>query len=163
MLLFTIRLSSCKKIPVTVNNNYDRSYAQWLSFKRAAKNGYTFTITTSSFAGFNTETKITVINNAIAARDFTSFNYVRDPANSNLLKKVVVDQWHEDKTSLNRHGDRTWFLTMDEVYVRAKQWLSADPKKNTTYFETKNDGLISTAGYVPIGCEDDCFTGITIS
>ncbi|WP_256004937.1 hypothetical protein [Pedobacter deserti] len=32
---------------------------------------------------------------------------------------------------------------------------------NTT-FEAKNSGLISAAGYVEEGCQDDCFRGINI-
>lgn len=34
---------------------------------------------------------------------------------------------------------------------------------DSTYFETKNNGLISTCGYVENTCADDCFIDITIT
>ena len=53
-------------------------------------------------------------------------------------------------------------LTLDEIYSKAKnEWL-VKRKNVTNYFEAKNDGLISTCGYVEKGCVDDCFAGITI-
>jgi len=41
-----------------------------------------------------------------------------------------------------------------------KQRRFADKKKRPkVYFEAKNDGLISSEGYVPDNCQDDCFVG----
>ncbi|MDP2414077.1 hypothetical protein [Daejeonella sp.] len=59
-------------------------------------------------------------------------------------------------------GDST--INLDAVYDKAaNEWLKADKKQNIIYFEAKNQGMISTSGYVPNGCQDDCFTGIRIS
>jgi len=33
----------------------------------------------------------------------------------------------------------------------------------TTYFEAKNNGMISSCGYWPNNCADDCFTGVSIT
>ena len=159
-LFLTLCLCSCKKDALT--SDYNTSYSKFLAFKRSASKGYTYTAITSSFFSFETETKITVINGLITARDFVSYRYITDAVN-NTQKKEIVNQWHEASNELNSHTG-AWFLTLDEVYKKAKtEWLTADPKKNTIYFESKNDGMISEAGYVPIGCQDDCFWGIHIS
>jgi len=49
------------------------------------------------------------------------------------------------------------------VYEKARNnWLIK--RSNTeTYFEAKNNGIISSCGYVKDGCQDDCFNGITIT
>ncbi|SCW47000.1 hypothetical protein [Mucilaginibacter sp. NFR10] len=78
--------------------------------------------------------------------------------------KAIREQWHEDKNSLNQHDAGAASITLDQVYQKAKnEWLSTDKKKNTIYFETNNNGMISNASYVPNGCQDDCSTGISIS
>jgi hypothetical protein len=51
---------------------------------------------------------------------------------------------------------------LDEIYSIARnEWLK---KRSgvTVYFEAKNSGMISTAGSIPDGCVDDCFSGISI-
>jgi len=54
-------------------------------------------------------------------------------------------------------------LTLDGIYSKAKTvWLRADQKQNDVYFETRNNGLISLADFVPKGCQDDCLNGISI-
>lgn len=161
VLCLALFFTACKKDAVTTD--FDRSYAKWLAFKKSQNNSYSFTAVTSSFVLFNTETKITVVNGAITARDFASYQYHQSQG-TDTLTRVIVDQWHEDKTNLNSHNNSPWLLTLDDVYAKANaDWLSVDAHKNTIYFETKNNGMISTAGYYPNGCADDCFTGINIS
>ncbi len=161
VLCLAVFFSACKKDAATTD--FDKSYANWLSFKKSQNNSYSFTAVTDSWVLFDTETKITVVNGAITARDFVAYQYHQSQG-ADTLTKVTVDQWHEDKTNLNSHTDSQWLLTLEDVYAKAKaDWLSMDAHKNTIYFETKNNGMISTAGYYPNGCQDDCFTGISIS
>ncbi len=162
VLLITIFLSACKKDAVT--SAYDTSLSKFQSFNKSAKKGYTYTAVRSYFAWIHSrvETKITVVNGAITARDYVAYNYVSTPGVDTLIQ-TVAEQWHEEGAALNSH-DNTWFLTLDQVYTTAKKdWLSVDPKKNDISFETNNNGMISSAGYVPKGCVDDCFFGINIS
>ena len=163
--------SSCQKDPasnakkVTTNTNgpalnYNDSYRAWVSYKSNVSNSYSYITTTSSFTGRSIEIKTSVINGSIISRDYTAFQYEQNSAN-----KTIIKQWHEDQSILNTHPDDVGdAITMDAVYLQAKSiWLKADPKTNDIYFETKNNGLISTCGYFPLGCQDDCFTGINIS
>ncbi|RWY54329.1 hypothetical protein [Mucilaginibacter gilvus] len=73
--------------------------------------------------------------------------------------------WHEEVANLGTHGNEgAELLTLDQVYTKAQNvWLKVDDTKNDVYFDAKNNGLISFAGYVPKGCVDDCFTGIMIT
>jgi hypothetical protein len=74
-------------------------------------------------------------------------------------------EWTEDETQINTHPESgaADAFTLDQVYEKAKtEWL-LKRKGATTYFEAKNNGLISSCGYVPDGCQDDCFIGITIA
>jgi hypothetical protein len=52
---------------------------------------------------------------------------------------------------------------LDEIYEKARSnWLKKRGNAKT-YFEAKNDGLISSCGYAEDGCQDDCFNGINIT
>lgn len=163
-----IFLSSCSKDPAvnakkSTNSpdlNYNDSYKAWLSYKQSINNSYSYTSTSGSFTGYGVTTKISVKNGAIIGRDYTSYQYQENSSN-----KTIIKQWHEDTNTLNTHdGEGGELLTMDGIYSKAiNVWLKADPKANDIYFETKNNGLISSCGYFPLGCQDDCFTGINIS
>lgn len=160
-LFVIIGLSACKK---DANDTaYDKSYKVWQNFKIESKNSYTYTVNAGSVFGYGSETKITVQNGVVVSRDYLSYTLEYTTANTPSTK-IIRDQWHEDKTSLNQHNSGAASITLDQVYQKAKnEWLSADKKKNTIYFETNNNGMISNASYVPNGCQDDCSTGISIS
>jgi hypothetical protein len=139
--------------------NYNISYNAWLAFKQTVNNSYTYTIVTAYVeSAINlTELKTTVKNGQITARDYTEYAY----AFQNAAKKVIMNQWHEQGVTLNTHPEVGEPMTLDDIYLKAKNsWLNADPVKNDIYFETRNSGLISQAGYYPKGCQDNCFIGI---
>jgi len=73
-------------------------------------------------------------------------------------------QWTEMENELGLHEKTpaSRVQTLDEVYETARTvWLKKRDDAEI-YFEVKNDGLISSAGFVPKGCMDDCFSGIYI-
>ncbi|MFT4095190.1 MAG: hypothetical protein QM640_16280 [Niabella sp.] len=75
----------------------------------------------------------------------------------------VYEDWTEDETTLYSHDGWNVSLTLDEIYAKAKnEWLQVDEDENWIYFETENDGMISSCGYTPKNCADDCFMGINI-
>ncbi len=158
ILILTVSLSGCKKDAVT--SDYDKSYAAWLNFKSSSHNSYTYTSYSGSvFGGYYVETKFTVQNGTITMREFQSGNY-----KPNTHDLIITKTWIENSSSLNTHGNEGHeLLTLDQIYSKAKTfWLKAGPKQNDIYFELKNNGLISLAGFVPKGCQDDCFNGINI-
>ncbi|MEX8546990.1 MAG: hypothetical protein V5804_05250 [Mucilaginibacter sp.] len=157
ILAVTIFFSGCKKD--AVNSDYDRSYSAWSNFKNSSNNSYSYTEYSGSIFGGYHETKITVKSGTVTSREFLSGVY---KPNSNVL--TITKTWIENAGSLNTHGNEGFdLLTLDQVYDKAKTvWLKADKKQNDIYFENKNNGLISSAGFVPKGCQDDCFNGVSI-
>jgi len=157
-----ILLSGCSKDPIDgiiskSGLNYKQSLDKWQAYRQSVNNNYTYTVTTVSWIGVATETTITVRNGIVTARDYAEFQLASSG-------HVPVKSWSETGTGLNTHGNEgAEIMTLDEVYNKASSvWLRADPKANNIYFETENNGLISSCGYSPKNCADDCFVGVTI-
>jgi len=67
------------------------------------------------------------------------------------------------RTEIGSHKNGAAPLTLSEIYDKAqKEWL-IERENTTTYFETENNGMISTCGYVENNCADDCFIGVLIN
>lgn len=160
-IIILISVTGCKKDNIANESEFNKSYNAWLSFKDTSHNTYLYTTTFGSWTGYGAETKTGVVNGKVAWRDFVSTQLKRNGTS----QIDTIKQWHEDADHLNTHSsDAAGPLTLDDVYQRAKTvWLKADKKTNDIYFETKNSGMISSCGFVPKGCQDDCFNGITIS
>ena len=156
-VLFLSIFSSCKKD--VLNSDFEHSRKVWLAFKKSANNNYSYTVKTASWAGFGDSTIISVNNGIVSGRMYTS--YTIDGATGQTSTR---ETWTETSTNLNTHQSGASTINLDAVYEKAiNDWLKADKKQNTIYFEAKNQGMISTCGYVPNGCQDDCLTGIRIS
>ena len=151
-------LTSCEKSDLEHENDFDKSYKSWLSFREAAGNSYQYRIHGSSWTGSSSETGVTVTNGKITQRHF---KYTSVVGLANVPKEAL--EWTEDENEINSHGYYgAEALTLDQIYDKARsEWL-IKRKNAKTYFETKNNGMISSCGYVEDSCADDCFTGITI-
>ncbi|GAA4090628.1 hypothetical protein [Mucilaginibacter panaciglaebae] len=161
-LLLATTLFACKK--GGVSSSFDKSYDAWLAFKKKTNDTYVYVAVHDVKSSTYSETKITVTQGNITARDFVSYQYVFKP-DSDITTKVLTDDWHESGGSLNTHGSTAANLyTLDDIYYKAQNiWLKANTNKNVVTFEAKNDGLISIAGYTPKNCPSgDCFIGINI-
>lgn len=157
LFLLTAIFSSCKKD--ALQSDFDSSKKVWLDFKKSANNNYSYTVTSGSWAGFGDSTIISVVNGTVSGRKYASYTI-----NGQTGQKTPRESWTETKSDLNTHQNGAQTLNLDAVYEKAaNEWLKADKKQNTIYFEAKNQGMISSCGYVPNGCQDDCFNGITIS
>lgn len=157
LLFITAIISSCKKD--TVQTDLELSRKVWLAFKKSANNNYSYTVTRVSWAGFGDSTVIAVVNGMVSGRKYTGYTI-----DGKTGQKIIRESWTEIKASLNTHQSGAAILTLDEVYEKAaREWFRADPKQNTIYLETNNQGMISVCGYVQTGCQDDCFNGIRIS
>lgn len=139
--------------------DFNNSKKAWLEFKELTNNSYKYTTVKSSWVGISWETTITVSNGKIIERYFKYF--VKD----GLLEDIPEDEleWTENENEIGNHKNiGATPLTLDQIYAKAEtEWLTKSDNFKT-YFETKNNGLISTCGYTQIGCMDDCFIGIHI-
>ena len=151
--------SACKKDSLEHAADYGMSYQQFQSFKKTTNNSYEYKVIKSSWAMYSWSTVITVSQGKVVKRSYKVMLHQGQPA-------LPPDQmeWVENENEINSHtnGTAAEAVTLDVVYQHAKnEWL-IKRKDTDFYFETKNNGMISTCGYVPRGCMDDCFTGIYI-
>lgn len=138
---------------------FSESRKQWKKLKGKNGNSYEYVMLEQSFTGFGSETTITVKKGKVISRLFHTF-IISDEDGTKTLTFV----YSEDRESLGTHEEGALPVTIDELYKTClSQYLIADPETNTVYFDTNEEGVISLCGYVPVGCQDDCFTGITIS
>jgi len=161
-LLISTLISSCSSDDaLDYQNDFENSKKAWVDFKDSSNNSYKYVVLGGSvFTTYGWETTITVSNGAIIERDF---RYT-----SGAEHFIPVDQleWTENENEINssehEYTSATTALTLDEIYYKAKQEWLIKRKDATTYFESENNGLISTCGYTKKNCLDDCFIGITI-
>jgi hypothetical protein len=156
MLLIATLFVSCKKDHV-YGDEFSESEETWRDFKASSNNSYRYMVSTGSWAGSRSETIVTVENGQVVGR-----SYVSKVRGDSSIQMVIREHWEEDASSLGSHTGGAEPLTLDKIYQRAKSdWLKKREDAET-YFETRNNGMISLCGYVPNGCVDDCFRGITI-
>jgi len=159
LLFIVCAFCSCNSDDFEYQDEFEISQRAWLDFKESSNNSYKYTVVNSSWAGFSEETTITVENGVIIQRDFEYTSTIGLPNHipENELK------WTEMSTEIGSHENGAETLTLNDIYDKAqKDWL-LERDNTTTYFETENNGMISTCGYVEDNCADDCFIGVQIS
>ena len=182
-------LSGCEKSDIEHQSAFDRSYDAWLKFRESNGNNYRYEVSGATWAGSSWVTTITVQSGKVVQRDFRYevFNDIRIPEGGwatvpleEFLQALGFDaedlpeqelehfhdnlQWIETEAELGLHEQTpaSRVQTLDEVYETARTvWLKKRDDASIS-FEAKNDGLISSAGFVPNNCMDDCFSGISI-
>lgn len=149
---------SCDSDDLAYQNKFETSKKDWLDFKESSNNSYKYTSVNSSWVGVSWETTITVENGIIKQRDFeyTSTEGLPEDISESEL------QWTESETEIGSHENGGEPITIDEIYEKAQQEWLIERENATIYFETENNGIISTCGYVEDNCADDCFIGIVI-
>lgn len=159
VLVITSFLFSCSSDDdLNYQSDFIDSQNAWLHFKELSNNSYKYVVSGGSvFTTYGWETAITVSNGKIIQRQFAFTGNPQNIPDGEL-------EWIENEKEINSHtaSNAAEALTLDQIYsIAEKEWLIK--RKNTTsYFKSKNDGLISTCGYVKNECMDDCFFGITI-
>lgn len=157
LLLLTCAFTSCKKSDIEYENDYDKSYKAWLDFKKSSNNTYRYTVHSGSWTGQSSETTITVKDGKVIGRD-----YIAKSIKGHPHEVVIREEWTEDIKDLNSHPNGYNTITLDDIYHKAKtEWL-IKRKDADVSLETKNNGMISSCGFVPKNCMDDCFSGINI-
>lgn len=160
LLLIGGLISSCNKSDIEYENDFDKSQKALESFKESSNNSYRYKVVYGSWTGLAGETIITVTKGKVTQRHF---KYTGSDKSLDQTPRETVE-WTENEGEINSHlhDSAAEGRTLDEVYEQAKNnWLTK--RKNARIlFENKNDGMISTCGYIEDGCQDDCFTGISI-
>lgn len=157
VLLLILSLFGACKEKVEFNSELYRSKEVFIAFKAATGNNYKYVVTSGSWTGFGSSTTLTIKNGKVVGR-----SYVATRLADTGRTVVVLKEWVEDAAGLGSHEEGAVMQTLDDVYERARtEWLKKR-EDAYVYFEAKNKGMISTAGYVEKNCADDCFRGISI-
>jgi hypothetical protein len=124
LIAIGVCLFACKKDEI--GNKVDTSYKKWVAFKNKSNNSYTYTAYNGSVFGSYSETKFTVKNGKITAREYLSGYY-----KSHEDSLTVIRTWSENENTLNVHSNVGHeLLTLDDIYNKAKTvWLKADQQK----------------------------------
>ena len=160
LLLITVfSLHSCDKEDFEHENSFNKSHKVWLTFKSKSNNSYKYTVEGYSWVGILWKTTITVDEGKIVRRSYQceEIGFGMEPS--------LKEEWTENGEEIGIHKETAAFdpITLDEVYEKAKnEWL-IKRSDTTTFFEIKNNGLISLCGYTVDGCVDDCFRGVNIT
>jgi len=105
-------------------------------------------VVNGSWTGYSAETVITVRAGKVVERSFEA----RQNANNGTGAFTVLDQWTEAESQLSTHEKGAASLTLDKIYEEAKSNWLLKRDNASTYFETRNHGMISLCGYVIDGC-----------
>ncbi|WP_353125320.1 hypothetical protein [Parapedobacter pyrenivorans] len=188
LLAITV-FNACEKGDIEHESRFEQSYKAWLNFKASTGNNYRYKVSGATWTGSSWLTTITVREGRVVQRDFQYevFNDIRRPDEGwvsasldDLLNGLGFTaeeflehegssfheglQWTETASELGIHeaSPASPIQTLDEIYETARTvWLKKRDDAQIS-FDAKNDGLISSAGFVPNGCMDDCFSGIAI-
>ncbi len=160
LLLICTLVAACHKSNLNFHDDFDKSYNTWLSFKQNNGNSYVYQVEHGSWIGVSSQTTITVKAGKVTQRHFKYF--IPSAYQTNFPADQL--EWTETENEINTHpSSGAAAITLDEIYEKARtEWLPKRSKAKA-YFEAKNDGMISDCGYVPDGCQDDCFVGINIA
>jgi hypothetical protein len=140
--------------------DFRESKLEWDKLKKKNGNSYEYTILEQSWTGAGSETTIDVEKGRVIGRFYVAFQ-ISDEDGS----KTVTDSYEEtSKKEIGSHSLGAPPHTIDDLYKSCiSEFLIADPDANEVYFDTNEEGIMTLCGYVPHGCQDDCYRGITIS
>ncbi|NJW53491.1 hypothetical protein [Salinimicrobium oceani] len=161
-------LSSCSvdamqdKLMLEGEHGFDfrESRAAWKELKRQNGDSYLYSILEQSWTGVGSETTIEVEKGKVKRRYFIAF-VISEVDGS----KEITDRYEETtKKEIGKHSLGAPPYTIDDLYHTCiSKYLTVDHDANEVFFETTEEGLMILCGFVPIGCQDDCYRGIRIS
>lgn len=139
--------------------SFTDSLGKWGDLKTKNGNSYVYQTTFSSWAGFGSTTELRIENGKITQRVFEAYTIDSNTGNIN-----ITDSYTETVSDLGANEIGAALRTIDDLYSScAGKYLIVDESKNTLYFQTEINGLMTLCGFVPNQCMDDCYQGITIS
>mmetsp|Transcript_29839 Transcript_29839/g.47597 ORF Transcript_29839/g.47597 Transcript_29839/m.47597 type:complete len:161 (-) Transcript_29839:165-647(-) len=142
------------RLSILFASSYDISLAKWTELKGSRGDCYTYTRSFVSWVGFGSRTIIKVEQGVVVERTYEAFDSSR----------TITSTYHEStpqEIGTNSQGQPA--KTMDELYTECPSYLALDEQTNYIYFRVDDLGILQLCGYVPQGCMDDCFQGISVS
>src|SRR5882757_10938096 len=91
-----ILFCACKKdseITSPTGVTYQQSLNNWQAYKQSVNNSYSYTVTSGSWVGFSTETKLTIQNGVVTGRNYAFLTRVNGSPTLSVTKT-----WTENST-----------------------------------------------------------------
>ncbi len=138
--------------------SYNESLNKWNELKKVNGNSYVYQTTFLSWTGFGSTTELKVVEGKVTTRNYREFN-----TDEQTGERVTTGSYTENENELGSHEKGAAPFTIDELYNScARDYFVVDEENNTLHFETDVNGLMTLCGFVPNGCLDDCYQGISI-
>lgn len=139
--------------------SYNESIGKWNELKTVNGNSYIYQTRFVSWTGQGSTTEIVVIDGEVITRSYYEFK----PSEAGG-EEQIIDSYTENGGAIGSNEKGAAPLTVDELYTTcASDYLVVDATNNTLYFETDSTGLMTLCGFVPDGCADDCYSGVSIT
>lgn len=151
-----------EKLSVEGEYGYDfrESKAAWKNLKKEHGNSYEYVVLEQSFTGHGSETTIEVVEGKVMGRYYIAFIISDEDGSKNITHRYE----ETSKREIGSHSLGAPPYTIDDLYRTClSKYLTVDHEANEVYFETNSEGLMILCGFVPVGCQDDCYRGIRIS
>ena len=150
-LALLLPLAACDRDPR--QDDLDASRERWEALRDGASGSYAYSVPTSSFSGFRSQTGFRVENNRVVERSFR----LTDP------DWQVVETWTETGAQLGSHERGAPIRLIDDLYdVCADEVLTVDTDENNITLTFDERGILATCTYFPHNCQDDCAVGVTL-
>ena len=137
------------------SNDLDKvleSQKEWQKLKQDCQGNYSYDVKWSSFAGFGSETKISVRDNRVVGREFKTFKLTDGPSPAGQQQEI----WAEAVKDLGSHKRGAPPKTLDELYKEAvgaaSQKLSENERR---YLKFDKQGLLLQCFIVDTRIADD--------
>ncbi|WP_152286662.1 hypothetical protein [Flavicella marina] len=139
---------------------YNESLDNWNNLKSVHGNSYSYQVPNYSWTGNSSTTTITVQNGIVIAREYESLKPNEPGLQPEFIESIT---YQENKSELGTHEFGADIKTIDDYYNDCStKYLTVDQETNMLTLSTDQTGMITSCGYTPENCADDCYRGITI-
>jgi hypothetical protein len=130
------------------------SQKTWDAAKADHANSYTYTRDFHSFIGFSGRTTLVVKNGVVVERTYKAQH----------VSGGEPTIWTETGAEVGTHDEGAEPVLVDALYEECRgRVLTQDEDKNWMSFSLDDQGLLQHCTFTPMGCQDDCARGPTIS
>ena len=163
LIFIGISCSTNKIIQISnteIETNFNKSLKQWKIQKKAHNNSYEYQVSYLSWVGYRNTTKLVVRNGKLVSREFSE---TQQDENDRFTDNEILI-FKEDESNINKNQKGFKAVLLDELYDDCgAQSLQANEKENKLFFTVDDMGIMSSCGYTPKDCVDDCSIGVYIS
>jgi hypothetical protein len=137
----------------------ESSRAGWRELVRAQGETYSYSQSTESWTTYKTRTAQQIQDGVVTYRRFES----NTPNPGGQPPSDIVLRWEERGAEIGSHIEGFAPATVDQLYDRCRdEVLTQDPKTNDITLVFQDHNVLGGCGYVPHGCVDDCWMGVSV-